>query len=150
MSNDKVEYSTANVPFSWENKPGVSKLSHRQTHRDRKDYLPPPPCPYEPSSKLSFHDFQLPLPPCTFQQPLSRSSSSKALRDDPFLVAFQECTKPGPKDKGKTSSLPRKYGVRSGFGRWFGFGFSCKRSSSVRDYSLVRVSRLPYHKDRSL
>ncbi|KAM1527173.1 hypothetical protein ACFXTI_016372 [Malus domestica] len=133
MSN-KVECSPGNVPFAWENKPGVSKLSHKQTHTDRKYYLPPPPCPYRSSPKLFLHDFQLPLPPCTFQQPLSRSSSSKALRDDPFLVAFQECTKPDPKDKSKTLSLSQKYGVRSGFGRWFGFGdLSCKSSSSVRD-----------------
>ncbi|CAN6682305.1 unnamed protein product [Malus baccata var. baccata] len=133
MSN-KVECSPGNVPFAWENKPGVSKLSHKQTHTDRKYYLPPPPCPYRSSPKLFLHDFQLPLPPCTFQQPLSRSSSSKALRDDPFLVAFQECTKPDPMDKSKTLSLSHKYGVRSGFGRWFGFGdLSCKSSSSVRD-----------------
>ncbi|RXH72903.1 hypothetical protein DVH24_012587 [Malus domestica] len=133
MSN-KVECSPGNVPFAWENKPGVSKLSHKQTHTERKYYLPPPPCPYRSSPKLFLHDFQLPLPPCTFQQPLSRSSSSKALRDDPFLVAFQECTKPDPKDKSKTLSLSQKYGVRSGFGRWFGFGdLSCKSSSSVRD-----------------
>ncbi|PQP93470.1 pre-mRNA-processing protein 40A isoform X1 [Prunus yedoensis var. nudiflora] len=139
-SQSKVQYSLGKVPFSWENKPGVSKAT-QPPHPYRE--LPPPPCPCgEAPPKLSLQDFHLPLPPCTFQ-PLSRSSSTKAFRkhEDPFLVAFQECTKPPEgKAKDKTTSS-NKYRFRSELGSWFGFGLSCKQSSSVRDDSLsARIS----------
>lgn len=176
-SNSKLQfYSRGTVPFSWENKPGVSKLSHSKTEPKTEYYffkdddytLPPPP-------RVSFHgDYQLPLPPpCTFQQPISRNSSMKALisnkpeTEDPFQVAIRECTKSINKGgssgggeavagKGKiktpsSSSPSPKYnggfgsGVRSLFE-----SLSCKRSSSVRDDSLVKVSRVPYHRDTEL
>lgn len=175
-SNSKLQfyYSRGTVPFSWENKPGVSKLSHSKTEPKTEYYffkdddykLPPPP-------RVSFHgDYQLPLPPpCTFQQPISRNSSMKALinnkpeTEDPFQVAIRECTKSINKagssgggeavaGKGKiktpsSSSPSPKYnggfgsGVRSLFE-----SLSCKRSSSVRDDSLVKMSRVPYHVQR--
>ncbi|KAA8528440.1 hypothetical protein F0562_035795 [Nyssa sinensis] len=98
MSNNKVHLQ-GNVPFSWENKPGVSKITCHDCPADEGHFkvkvLPPPPCPPENiAAKASYHDLQIPLPPCPFQPP-SRSSSRRGIRkeDDPFLTAYKECTK---------------------------------------------------------
>ncbi|KAM5565920.1 hypothetical protein ABKV19_019765 [Rosa sericea] len=173
-SNSKLQfYSRGTVPFSWENKPGVSKLSQTKTEAKTEYYfikdddykLPPPP-------RVSFHgDYQLPLPPpCTFQAPISRNSSIKGLisnkaeTEDPFQMAILECTKSihngggngsgdvATKGRRKTSlSLsPKHYGgFGSGLRSLFG-SLSCKCSSSVRDDSLVKVSRVPYQRDTVL
>ncbi len=141
MSHSKA-HSQGTIPFSWENKPGVSKVTQQECPIDG-DFvlkLPPPPCPSEPA-KISVHDFQIPLPPCAFQPP-SRSSSKKGLRkqEDPFLAAYMECTKSIRKGK----SI--KNDVGSGFKKNM-LVFSCKRSCSVRDDSLVRISQLPLERD---
>lgn len=161
-------HSRGKVPFSWENKPGVSKPSHTKTAAKTEYYfikdddykLPPPP-------RVSFHGgYQLPLPPpCSFHAPISRTSSmkglisSKAETADPFQVAIFECTKSiqngsgngrsedvATKGKRKTtssSSSPKHFGgFGSGLRSLFG-SLSCKCSSSVRDDSLVKVSRVP-------
>lgn len=132
MSLDKV-------PFSWENEPGVSKVSDlKDDDGPRLSFkLPPPPCPTE-SGRVSVRDIQIPLPPCAFQPP-SRSSSRRGLGfnkhdQDPFLAAFKECTKNSRKGKLRKKAM---------------FNFSCKNSCGVRDDNLVRVShQLPnYNKD---
>ena len=137
MSHSKA-HSRGIIPFSWENKPGVSKLVTNQECHTEGDFLlklPTPPCPSE-ATTISGHDLQIPLPPCVFQSP-SRSSSKKGLRkhEDPFLAAYKECTK---SNIGKGKSL--KYDV----GLWFGkkmLAFSCKCSCSVRDDNLGRISQ---------
>ncbi|KAL6207967.1 hypothetical protein ACLB2K_018919 [Fragaria x ananassa] len=159
-------HSRGKVPFSWENKPGVSKPSHTKTAAKTEYYfikdddykLPPPP-------RVSVHGgYQLPLPPpCSFHAPISRTSSmkglisSKAETADPFQVAIFECTKSiqngsgngrsedvATKGKRKTtssSSSPKHFGeFGSGLRSLFG-SLSCKCSSSVRDDSLVKKTR---------
>ncbi|ESR37303.1 hypothetical protein CICLE_v10029376mg [Citrus x clementina] len=171
---------TSEVPFSWENKPGVSKAitrQHQQQEQEQQhDYdgtsdgdgdkhslfskLPPPPCPEGSSGRFRtnkvLHDIQIPLPPCAFQpppppRPPSRSSSRKGLMmmnmmkhhdQDPFLVAFKECTKTSSSRK-STKLLPKN--SYKGM-----FNFSCKRSCSVRHDNLVRVSQLPVKKDEEI
>lgn len=160
---------TSEVPFSWENKPGVSKAITRQRQHscdgdgDKHHLfskLPPPPCPEGSSGRFStnkvLHDIQIPLPPCAFQpppppRPPSRSSSRKGLMmmnmmkhhdQDPFLVAFKECTKTSSSRK-STKLLPKN--SYKGM-----FNFSCKRSCSVRHDNLVRVSQLPVKKDEEI
>ncbi|KAF2324228.1 hypothetical protein GH714_010838 [Hevea brasiliensis] len=100
--NQIKAYAKGSVPFSWEKKPGVSKVfNQRFPSEGDLVKLPPPPCPIESRSpRVSTHDIQIPLPPCTFQPP-SRSSSRKDLRkqDDPFLAAYKECTKSTKKGK---------------------------------------------------
>ncbi|KAI3736514.1 hypothetical protein L2E82_26322 [Cichorium intybus] len=155
--------SQGNIPFSWENRPGVRKdgqenvvgrgrrkevhvskegrrkevydswatkegrmkEEHDTKEERRKLSLPPPPC--EHSNKAARHDIGLPLPPCTFQPPL-RSLSRRSKDDDPFLMAYKECTK-----SNKKGTLMR---TNSFLG-------SCKYSCSVRDDSIVRVSHIP-------
>lgn len=134
-------HSQRNIPFSWENEPGVSKAVAAPHDRHRK--LPLPPCPAE-NSRVSYHDLQIPLPPCAFQPPL-RSSSKKGIKkniDDPFLIAYKEVTKSTHNHKGKSS------GAKKGDQRFGGVMknvsiFSCKSSCGVADDNLVRLSQLP-------
>lgn len=141
MSTNKI-HSKGNVPFSWENEPGISKETPRDYHVDSEPdvavKLPPPPClpPENGRASLSsgFYDLQnIPLPPCAFQAPPLRSGSRRGLykeQNDPFLKAYKECTKSKSGKKGKRNmSL-----------------FSCKSSCSVRDDSIVRISQLPISK----
>lgn len=144
MSRSKA-HSWGTIPFSWENKPGASKVTQQEcpTKGDFVLKLPPPPCPSsETATTNSVHDFQIPLPPCAFHPP-SRNSSRKGLRkqEDPFLAAYKECTK----------SIRNGKSVKNDVG--FGFrknmlDFSCKRSCSVQDDSLVRISQLPFERER--
>lgn len=154
-TNDTDHSSLGNIPFSWENRPGVRKDGQdslagerwnvavqdnsstgegwRVAVQDnssapegrRKISLPPPPC--ENSNKAIYHDIGLPLPPCAFQPPL-KSSSRRSKDDDPFLMAYKECTK-----SNKKGTLTRKNS----------FLGSCKYTCSVRDDSIVRLSHIP-------
>ncbi|KAL7175726.1 hypothetical protein ACSBR2_029337 [Camellia fascicularis] len=143
MSHDnKVHSSQGHVPFSWENKPGVCKFSDIRDFSSKLGHpvqkLPPPPCPPE-SAKVSFHDLQVPLPPCGFQ-PSTRSSSKKGLikkQEDPFLTAYREVTKSTRKGKHDVVGL----GLRKNLSF-----ISCKHSCSVRDDSMVRISKPPHPK----
>ncbi|KAL1546866.1 hypothetical protein AAHA92_23409 [Salvia divinorum] len=114
--------SKRNIPFSWENAPGVSKAS------------PPPP----EKSRVSL---QISLPPCanSSKKKGAKTSSSSlpfSRMDDPFLIAYKEVTK----------------STKKGKSQGFGFGvmkknisiFSCKQSScGVAGDNVVRLSRLP-------
>ena len=141
MNQSKVHSSSqGSVPFAWENKPGVCKA--RRDDEDRQypkaaaeaDFvimLRPPPCPVE-KGRFSI-DSQIPLPPCTFQGPPSRSSFRKK-EEDPFLAAYKECTKSMRKGRdGKT-----RLGRRS----MFSLSLSCKHSCDVRDDNLASKSPL--------
>ncbi|OAY51045.1 hypothetical protein MANES_05G183500v8 [Manihot esculenta] len=148
--NQIKAHPKGNVPFSWEKKPGVSKAISQMFHSEA-DFvkLPPPPCLIENQSpaRVSTHDIQIPLPPCTFQPP-SRSSSRKGglkKQEDPFLAAYKECTKSTSDSNKKTGGkLCRNVGLRKGM-----FSLSCKNSCSVRDDNLVRVShQVPHEIDR--
>ncbi|KAG2698920.1 hypothetical protein I3843_07G169200 [Carya illinoinensis] len=151
MNHSKAQpRAGSTVPFSWERKPGVSKVTHQDQCPTEGDMvrikLPPPPCPSE-AARVSAHDFQiLPLPPCPFQPAPSRSSSKKGLkREDPFLAAYKECTK---SINGNGKSPKNGVNLYSGFGKITMPDFSCRRSCSVRDGNLVRISRLPCERER--
>ncbi|KAD1878836.1 hypothetical protein R6Q59_036509 [Mikania micrantha] len=127
------------IPFSWENKPGVRKGNHHenvaverwrpavQDNSSTKERRLPPP-PFETSNKTTCHDLGLPLPPCVFQHNLRSGSRRSKDGDDPFLMAYKECTKSNKKG----SLMGKKSFIRS-----------CKYSSNVRDDSIVRVSQIP-------
>ena len=151
MKQSKTVHSNGRVPFSWEKRPGESKLVNNHHGCPSKETsvgkLQPPPCPVK-SSRISTHDITIPLPPCTFQAPAapSRSSSRRGLTkeiDDPFLAAYKECTKSTKKDK------PVKKNLGSGRRKGAIFDFtSCKQSCSVRDDNLLRVSQAPCERDK--
>ncbi|KAF8023076.1 hypothetical protein BT93_F0539 [Corymbia citriodora subsp. variegata] len=156
MSNPR-----GNVPFAWENEPGVSKAISRSDReesslppsiKDRRRFptkLPPPPCPMMDGSRVSVaREMWIPLPPCTFQPPRTSSSkkgSKKGAKKqdddhDPFLAAYKECTESTKVGHRHKLSKHDGGGLRSGLRKHVLANFSCKRSSSVRDDNLIRVS----------
>ncbi|CAI8609391.1 unnamed protein product [Vicia faba] len=150
MSHRK-SHSYGSIPFSWEDKPGICKTPN-------KDYPlniinPKPFSKFSPSkNKKNIIEFQqdkkipIPLPPCPTTQPPQRSTSGKGfkLQQDPFLVAYKECTKSEKSCKFQSKNkkaLLRNYCI-----------FSCRNAMDVKDDSYVKLSRLPplaKHRDRS-
>lgn len=132
MSINKV-YSKGQVPFAWENKPGIRKEDMNQEEDDNdkgkrggKTKLPPPPY-LQPESGRSC--------PVNLQDIISRSGSKRDAykeEDDPFLIAYRKCTN----GSGSTRRLRKKKNSSVSV-------LSCKRSCSVRDDSIVRISQLP-------
>ncbi|OMP01746.1 hypothetical protein COLO4_11612 [Corchorus olitorius] len=164
MSHRKV-HSQGNVPFSWEDKPGVSKvITHFDDHKCPIDiglheHDPPvilsPPSDGGGSSKVLVQEKKVPPPPpCSIQPLPKRSTSVKGLRwwqEDPFLAAYKECTKNGGKN-GKlwSSDQGRKNNGNGSKARKKKITFSCKNTCDVRDDNLVKLSNLPpLPKDRS-
>lgn len=141
---------STNIPFSWEKKPGVSKVITPSQNSPK--VLPPPPCPVPEKSKVApLHHLQVPLPPCTFHAPpLSRSLSRRIFKKhdgDPFYMAQKECTKSSRKGNNIFGGFINSKDD-------FGFGmnkkkknntksiFSCKNSCSVMEdnISIIKVS----------
>ncbi|CAN4122523.1 unnamed protein product [Withania somnifera] len=128
-------YSKDNVPFSWERKPGVSKITPTKncTTGDFSPKLPPPPCPMPEKSKAAP---KLPLP-----SPSPSKSSSRRIfkkRDyDPFYMAYKECTKSSRKGEDqfgfemKNNKKKKKKNSIS--------TFSCKKSCTVMENSISSI-----------
>ncbi|TKY57920.1 hypothetical protein E2542_SST14974 [Spatholobus suberectus] len=144
------DHSARRITFSWEKKPGVSRVTsttHGETLIPKEQEflakLPPPPCtPEEVTYKNPLHDFQIPLPPCAFQPPFYRTSSKRGLwvqDKDPFLAAFKECTK--NQESAKVNKKSIKDGIESRVRKSMSF-FTCSRSCTVHDNSLLRISHL--------
>ncbi|KAK1300744.1 hypothetical protein QJS10_CPB13g00077 [Acorus calamus] len=122
-------HSILNVPFSWENKPGVSKTAASMESNKVADQTSPP----SESPKLFLGHGGLPPPPCASQPLQLRSNSKKVIKkEDPFLKAYMECTKSvACADRSKRDRKRPS------------FSMSCKHSTGVRDDVLVRMSRPP-------
>ncbi|GFQ00903.1 hypothetical protein PHJA_002234200 [Phtheirospermum japonicum] len=139
MSLSSKVHSQGNIAFSWENKPGVSKVTRQDHHHNRAPRkLPPPPCP-PVNARVWVPDLQIPLPPCPFQPP-PRRSSRKGLKkmDDPFLIAYKEVTKSTKKGKSLGGNKgDQEHGVMKNMSI-----FSCKQSSCIVDEnSTIRLSQ---------
>ncbi|CAK9320486.1 unnamed protein product [Citrullus colocynthis] len=81
--------SQGNVPFSWEESPGLSKFCFRdfQALALHSSPLPPP--------HISQFDVvsKIPPPPCRLPPRSVTNAVSAKDEDDPFLAAYKECTK---------------------------------------------------------
>lgn len=166
-NNNKEIHSRRTVPtFSWEEKPGISKPKTTKAAEDQEYNrsaaseafevkLPPPPGPTE-KYRASFHEFQIPLPPCAFQPPqLIRRNSSRRKNDDPFLIAYIECTKSSKSIKSqKLAAGDDDSAAAAGGGLMKKKNMSvfsnCKNSSScsVVDDSIIKISQLPISRSR--
>lgn len=144
-------HSQGNIPFSWERKPGVPKVTTAESFRREHKFvhkLQPPP--YTSNFQRNSVDvFQIPLPPCAFQPP-NYETFSKMQDGDPFYAAYKKCTKStksvdrNSKLQINTSMETTQTRLRNSISMSF---ISCKRSCAVRDNNLVRVSRLPQNVD---
>lgn len=145
--------SVGSVPFSWEEKPGISKFSPGCQNKTAGPRIQPPL-----QKSLSSH-FQSPLnmmgcyadnydmkisPPPRMTQPPGRSPSTKGLwgrrQDDPFAAAIKECTK-NVTSLGDPSRI-KKY-IGSIKNRNQSIILSCKGSCDVKEGNLVRLVDLP-------
>lgn len=169
MSSHRKIYSQGSIPFSWEDKPGISKvianqecLEHNNKSLQALDLKPPslrpPPNLLSNSPKVVDADnyemmIKIPLPPCPSQPP-RRSTSSKDLKwqDDPFLVAYKECTKTinidGKLSSSTTTTHDHECWVKKGSVvgsklRKTKFMFSCKSSCDTREDNFIKLSKLP-------
>ncbi|XP_057729069.1 uncharacterized protein LOC130944656 [Arachis stenosperma] len=150
MSHKKA-LSQGSIPFSWEDKPGVCKTPNNNECSLQKisPSSLPPPFP----SHVDYSKKKIPLPPYPLSQPPPlprRSTSRKGFKrqDDPFLVAYKECTK-GEKN-GKLLDK-NKRGVGFNFSpRRIKFTLSCRSISDARDDYVMQPVRIPMVRTRAL
>lgn len=125
MSHRKV-LSHGNVPFSWEEKPGISKA------------------PLSFNSSSIAHDFVSTIPPPPCRRP-NTNPSAKGIRpeddNDPFLAAYRECTKSvkiAKFQRATKGAVVKKSKL---------FNFSCKSfdSCDVRDDGFFKLRRDTIH-----
>jgi len=85
-----ITHSPGRIPFSWERKPGIRKVTVAETFEREHKFvhkLQPPP-PYTSFQRNCDHAFQIPLPPCTFQP---HYKGPIGMQDhDPFLEAYKK------------------------------------------------------------
>ncbi|GMY11958.1 hypothetical protein FCV25MIE_07197 [Fagus crenata] len=147
MSHRKV-HSQGSIPFSWEDKPGICKVTHQVCPADIRQHSlkltssqSSTPC-LSDGAKVSAQDLKIPLPPCPVLLPPRRSISLKGLRwqEDPFLVAYKECTKSVKSDT-KPSGASNK-AVVSNIRKTKSM-FWCKNSCEVKEDNILKFPRLP-------
>lgn len=143
-------HSQGGIPFSWEDKPGVSKVNHYDQHcpiglelhdSNQTNYVSDP----IGSSSILVHEKKVPPPPPLSVQ-LKGSPSGKGgfkwWQEDPFLLAHKECTKSEGNMKHLSSEAKESTGS-SKLSRKKKIAFSCKKSCDVSDDNFVRLSNLP-------
>lgn len=155
-------YSLVNIPFSWENQPGISKVMPQEVDDDDEDNnnnnnntisfspmqeglyseqderpklikLPPPPC-QKRLQPLPSGAIYVPLPPCAFQSmPMTIMTTKEGGGDDPFLAAYMECT--------KSRRRPKMDRGWSRIRRRISVGFGCgsKWACEVKEDTMIRA-----------
>lgn len=140
MSHKKV-VSQGSVPFSWEVKPGISKLNPTNMNLNAPHVLVQPQTSSFPNahysdrrnSKLTMVDHGAAeiLPP----PPSSKRNIWQQQDSDPFLAAIKQCTK----SSGSSQSSKRILGL------WKSkFVLSCKYACDVREDNLVMMTTKPF------
>ncbi|MBA0770313.1 hypothetical protein Gotri_018968 [Gossypium trilobum] len=142
------------IPFSWEDKPVVSKSEPKVNHYDQdcpiglelcdlnqKNYVSDP----SGSSSILVHEKKVPPPPPLSVQLKGSPSGKGGLKwwqEDPFLLAYKECTKSGGNMKHLSSEAKESTGS-SKLSRKKKITFSCKKSCDVSNDNFVRLPNLP-------
>lgn len=155
MANKKMSRSQSIIPFSWEEKPGISKFNNNMPCNQTAavDRLlqksQPPPTNYNssPATNAAYYSSKISPPPCNSGGKTHPNKSSKVLwwrhLDDPFTAAIKECTK-NIKHYGFPSEGKIVIGS-NGYSWNKKIVFSCKKSSScdVSENNLVRLPPIP-------
>ena len=134
--HNEIHYPEINVPFSWEYKPGISKVTNesfkKATAMRGGLVLQPPPC----SSAIRNHsvrevEAQSPIVLCPIQASSLRiiSLRKESLKEeDPFMEAYNNCTRtPFTVKSSKTAKRTRTGSIICKY-RYI---FSCKHSCDV-------------------
>ncbi|KAG0450965.1 hypothetical protein HPP92_026659 [Vanilla planifolia] len=103
MSSLRRSLSSGSIPFLWEHRPGVAKVSAASDAEPRKERsaaskprLPPPPGPVGSDNLVAA---------------INRSGRwTKKVEDDPFLAAYMECTDGGKKGDGEKRKGKKVFG----------------------------------------
>ncbi|GMJ15260.1 hypothetical protein HRI_005195200 [Hibiscus trionum] len=134
----------ANVPFSWELTPGISKVTYEQGSTGMEHVtvdLPPPPC-LSKSARFCVDGLNGVLPPCQHQPPPSSSekkgnannnNNNSKKHEDPFVVAFRKCTEYSM--NGKLSTDEKNDACKNRTKKNM-FILSCKYSCNVKNASV--------------
>ncbi|QCE16439.1 hypothetical protein DEO72_LG11g3455 [Vigna unguiculata] len=134
-----ITHSPGRVPFSWERKPGIPKVSVAESfQRERKFVQKLQPPPYTSFQRNYDHALEIPLPPCTFQP--HYKDRIRMQDHDPFLEAYKKCSK-SRKTVERNKKLQIKTSIETRLRNSMSF-ISCKQSCVVRDDHLVRISYL--------
>ncbi|CAL0330942.1 unnamed protein product [Lupinus luteus] len=154
MSHRKA-HSQGSIPFSWEAKPGVCKTPNNIERSLQVSAINQ--TIHDSALSLTHLENKIPLPPCPSQHspPFHRSTSSKVFKwqQDPFLIAYKECTKSERNDRLSTKNKKGVVGSNCSMRRGKYYIFSCRDASDVRDDSYLKIlqlPRLPSHTNRSL
>ncbi|MBA0747264.1 hypothetical protein Gogos_004192 [Gossypium gossypioides] len=138
----------ANVPFSWELKPGVSKVTCEERSiglRHVRVNLPPPPC-LSKSARFCVDDLNGVLPSCQLQTPPSSSekkgnANNGNKQEDPFVAAFRKCTEYSTNGKSEGRGTDDKVdGTCKTRNKKNMFILSCKYSCNVSSCNVKSVS----------
>ncbi|KAK7352505.1 hypothetical protein VNO80_17927 [Phaseolus coccineus] len=139
LHNDVYIQKKVSIPFSWESKPGLSKITHQNSELKFSNIvLQPPPCW---SSRTTYNKRQNPeieIPKfilCVAQPSSTRNRlfQLESQTGDPFIEAYKKCTEI-PKDDSFMCNQPGKYNKRSGsrpnIMKYMDI-FSCKFSNDI-------------------
>ncbi|KAG6519120.1 hypothetical protein ZIOFF_022609 [Zingiber officinale] len=156
--NMSKSYSLVNIPFSWENQPGISKVIPQEEEEDDNKgntaspmqeglypepdekpkliKLPPPPCQKRPQQPLHGGAIYVPLPPCAFQSMPMTIMTTEGEGGDPFLAAYMECTKSRRRKMDAWSKIRKRISL--------GFGCGSKWACEVKEDTMIRL----HHQDQ--
>lgn len=146
MSQNENEFnSQVNIPFSWELKPGVSKVTHEEGNIDAKHVtanLHPHPHRLSKSARFCSNDLQDVLSPIQLQPPPGSSSAMKGnvnKQEDPFVAAeYSVNSKLSSDDKNDACKSRAKKNM---------FTLSCKYSCTISCGRVLKLSQ--YSKEKA-
>lgn len=140
-NNDIYDEGNINVPFSWEHKPGLSKVTHQ--NYDTKLVLKPPPCSLSKNGhRFRVEEKHIPIDLCTIQCTLHKINSFKMESryqkelEDPFVEAYKKCTKSPFINLQEPTREQKNNGSNWSIRKYMHF-LSCKHSCDVINHKDV-------------
>ncbi|KAL9158328.1 hypothetical protein ABFS82_08G060900 [Erythranthe guttata] len=150
MSHRRI-HSKGNVPFSWEEKPGVPKSNRHQKSSSDHTCLKIQPV-YDPMVGISYvhpqHKNIAPPPPAQNACSKARKSFCKRWKlDDPFVTALKSCSKSSVDEYSNKGKNKYCGGKSSSNNNNISSVFSCKYSCDIvvvqNDDDVFSFSKLP-------